>query len=468
MVRLGRMTFPSPVNPPAEGCRYPTPVRGEPPTPGAVATWGRAVPGVSPGTGFCRWERMGSRVCRNRWERAGARVLGCRGRLRAELASPRLTGWDCQRRCHPAPGQDSTQGPWGWRGHPNPALVPEVQLRRGTRCPGASFPPPSLQPLAAHRDGPRMRPPTCPQPSGRVTACPELGSWGESWRRAGERGALGSKALPCPFLREFPCWRKRSIISLAHQRQLPMGALHLHIYTDANITPRKFSAFTSRAKTCRGGLTFFSLSMASGEPVPGQTLPWDTPARILATGDAPLQQWAHCDGLGLQGHMAHLRVPRRPGLPHRCPGLQHHVTQEEEGTPGCPPWGAGIPPHPLHPFVRQENKDQEQLPPPWMQRAHRDLKILMPPAPPYRAQCLSESRGWRHRIGTCQGGGVPLCRRPPSLVQVPPIPPQCLLCLPPLAASSLAPPAPQSHHTSVLGCTAGDNTAPLLRTTPGG
>lgn len=63
MVHLGCTTFPSPVNPPAEGCRYPTPVWEEPPAPRAVATRCQAVPGVSPRTGFCRRERTGSRVC---------------------------------------------------------------------------------------------------------------------------------------------------------------------------------------------------------------------------------------------------------------------------------------------------------------------------------------------------------------------------------------------------------------------
>jgi len=113
--------------------------------------------------------------------------LGCRG-----LASPSLTSRDCQRQCHPAPGQDSTQGLRRQRGHPNPALVPAVQLRRGTRCPGASLPPPSLQLLGAHRDTPGMHPP-CQQPWG-VTPSPEPCSRGESWRRAGE----GRAALPFP------------------------------------------------------------------------------------------------------------------------------------------------------------------------------------------------------------------------------------------------------------------------------
>lgn len=84
-------------------------------------------------------------------------------------------------------------------------------------------------------------------------------------------------ALPFSFECFLPCWRKQSIISLTHRRQLPLGALHLHTYTDANVTPRKFSAFASRSKACCRALTFFSIptGFARVDPAlghPGQDL----------------------------------------------------------------------------------------------------------------------------------------------------------------------------------------------------
>lgn len=87
---------------------------------------------------------------------------------------------------------------------------------------------------------------------------------------------------------------------------------------------------------------FLSLSTGSGEPVPGQTLPWDILARTsalrvtLPCGQRdPLQHRDRCDSLGLWGCVAHLRAPARPVLP----GLQHRAAQEAEGTR----WGAGNP-----------------------------------------------------------------------------------------------------------------------------
>lgn len=130
-------------------------------------------------------------VCRNRGERAGAGCR-CRGRLRAGPASPSLTSRDCLRQCHPALGQDSTQQPRGRRGRPEPALVPLVQLCRGTRGTGASFPPPSLQLPGASRDTPWMCPSPAHSPGGH--SIPRGGLCGESPRRAAGPGA----AVPFP------------------------------------------------------------------------------------------------------------------------------------------------------------------------------------------------------------------------------------------------------------------------------
>lgn len=95
----------------------------------------------------------------------------------------------------------------------------------------------------------------------------------------------------------------------------------------------------------------------------------------------PLQHQDRCDSLG---STVHLQAPTRPGFLHKCPGLQHRATQEAEGIPTCPHWGPETP-SPLHPFMRWENKDLEQVAPPQMCQAHHNLKILMPPAPSYGA-----------------------------------------------------------------------------------
>lgn len=108
---------------------------------------------------------------------------------------------------------------------------------------------------------------------------------------------------------------------------------------------------------------------------------------------------------------------------------------------------------PLHPVVRQEDKDQEQLHPPQMQRVHHNLKIQMPPSPSYGAQRLSRSHGWGHSIGTCQG--VPLSIPHPQFGADAPIFPWCPLCVPPHPACHL-----QHPKGTAPGCSA----APLVTT----
>lgn len=146
---------------------------------------GRAVPGVSPGTGLCRRERTGTGFA----ETAGS------GRVRgAGPASPSLTSRDCLRQCHPALGQDSTQQPRARRGHPEPAPVPLVRLCRGARAAG------SLPPFASFpcRSFPRSCRdtlacvPLSPTALG-VTEPPEAGSG------VNHGGVLRGQALPCPF-----------------------------------------------------------------------------------------------------------------------------------------------------------------------------------------------------------------------------------------------------------------------------
>lgn len=225
---------------PAQRCRGAL-AWGEPPAAEAVARRARAVPGWVPGP-VCAAGR--GRALGLPKPRGAGR--GCRGRLGAGPASPSPTSPGCPRRCHPALGQDRTQ-PRGWRGPCPGATGPAVPRHPGrwdiisTALPAAAGSLPG-RPMDVS--------PSRPQPGGH--SIPRGRLWAESPRRAAGPG------LPCPFPAPFRAGGSGAL------SPSPLGALQLHIYRDANITPRKFPVFTSQAKACSEALTFFFLSMRSG------------------------------------------------------------------------------------------------------------------------------------------------------------------------------------------------------------
>lgn len=197
MVHLGCTTFPSPVNPPAEGCRYPTLLRGEPPAPRAVASRGRVVPGGAGCEPRDRFLPPGEAR-----QQGLPKPLGAGGRRGAGV--PWLArGWAGLSRSHRLGLSKAVSPCCGAGQRPGAAGM----ARPPRSCPGARGPAPprcsvpwsiisiSLLAAAGSRQGcPTDASPTLPTTLGGVTASLQPGSWGESWRRAGERGA----ALPFP------------------------------------------------------------------------------------------------------------------------------------------------------------------------------------------------------------------------------------------------------------------------------